>query len=320
LARGVQYLVQHGDSEIETSTKLLVLVASLFLSACQAGPGGGAPAGKTETSINVVGVVGAKRTEEWGQGEYQPSTEVQMIVPVEMAGKRVRIILISPLGGDTVLGPIVVLTRGVNKIPIPEGDGVPILEFIPGPTMITAQQFPSPPTPIDGLETAHVYLRLEQLPLQDEGNRLFYLAIRATSGTEARYRLSEMISDFDHLVEGIDPGPLPDYVHGAQVVCWGVDDTSGDFEVTVLRPGTQVDEFALELNGVPEYATLGSGASVWTLGDWQVVDATVLGSDINLPELDAGPVENSWQITCDTDVGDAIEPLGVRYSVEIFSE
>jgi len=304
---------------VRLSTMIPALMAGLCLSACCAGPSGGTGSGETDTEISVLEICKLKRKERWGGGEHHPPTKVLMNATNEMAGKKVRILLLDPLNAETIRGPVVVLVPGLNEIPIPEGDGLQVIEFLPEPMMITPDRLPNG-GPVSRGESVYTYLMPEPLPLQDAGNRVFYLELGAPSRLEALNRLREVIAGFDSLEQRIDPGPLPSWIREVQVVTWGVDDTAGDLWMMVGKPGTRVDYFALELNGASDYVTLGNGVSVTTIGDLQLADVTIPGSDVDLPIVDAGLSENDWNVVMDTDVGDALEPFGCRYCIETFSQ
>ena len=121
------------------------------------------------------------------------------------------------------------------------------------------------------------------------------------------------------LLLGFDPGPLPGHVQTATFSSWRVIDSgdqAGSLRFTVARPGTMVEAFRLDWNGVPGYATVGNGASAFTIGDWQLVQVMVAVEDIHVPSGTGEQFVNEYEIVMDTDRGSAL-PNRARLEIEL---
>ncbi len=251
---------------------------------------------------------------------YTEETEMALVADQSMEGLTVRA-LINDRDGNVVEGPPTVLKRGVNRVIVPGGYGPPVLVFAElEPIMATPDRWPLPPPPSATFTRVFCFDQIPWVPLLDTPNVSYHLEIEATSLAEAEsFRQLIVETVYPLLAQGIDPGPLPEFIEAASFTRWEVVPSgpeAGDVHFTSMKPGTRVDEYRLDLNGIQAYATLGSGATARTIGDWQVVHAEALAEDINYPAGSGDVVTDEWEIRFDTDVGDAL-PNRVEYEIEV---
>lgn len=232
-----------------------------------------------------------------GTGESEATTMTVYPDP-SMFGLCASATVLGPNGH--VSGPPSLMLPGPNSVEVPPGMGPPSIAFWPWEKQLLSGAYQDPAA----LES-YYYAAVPWSPVPGE-NVYSFLELEATSRSQADLRHETLDRMYQDLLQGIDPGPLPSYVKVASYSSWHSVDSgpdAGDIVFTAARPGTQVDHFRLELNDF--VATLGNGATAWTMGDWQVVEVTVPRAEVHFPSP-SGPVTNGYRIVLDTDVGDAL--------------
>lgn len=243
-----------------------------------------------------------------GNGESGP-TRISLYPDPSMIGLCAQATMKGSNG--PVSGPPTLLGWGHNVVDVPAGVGPPTLSFGPWEQQLFSGTYQDEASELE----SYYYAAVPWAPVPGE-NIYFFLEVEASSHPQAGLRQAVLGGMYEDLLQGIDPGSLPSYVQIASYMSWHRVDSgpnAGDFVFTAAKPGTQVDDFRLELNDF--VATLGNGASAWTVGDWQVVEATVPSEEVHFPSP-SGPVTNRYRLTLDTDVGDPL-PNSAELSIEL---
>jgi|GEM_PF-2883804 len=172
------------------------------------------------------------------------------------------------------------------------------------------------------LESFYFY-RFADFPDPSDENVTYFIELLSLPDDHAmaERRRDRLEGQYQVLLLGIDPGPLPGWVEAAYFASWRVVHSGphqGDIEITCARPGSQVMRYSLEFTGgstTATVATLGSGADVQSIGGWQVVRATVPAEMIEVPD-GSGIAFDAYEIEFETDNGEPI-PHRVAYTIEL---
>lgn len=218
--------------------------------------------------------------------------------------------------GDVISSRTVQIGQGTNAGPLPPGGvGYRTLIFVwednkKAKSVPGSQQLSSEIGPM-GLTLRDFIITGGPLdPAIDESQSSYFVILRAHSPIEALERLESLLA-------GGAGAVLPTYVTTAVLSTMEFQDT-GDVRVTVAGPGTVLEQFRLDFNGVPFYADLATGTNVITypVGGWSVVETILRSQDLVVGNQPGATYENAGSSTFKTDV--MLEPVfqaqAFRYS------
>lgn len=281
---------------------VLILCVILLVSACQ----GANISAKARAGNVAEGELAVTVPPQDPEPQPNPPSVMKVIPHPNMVG------LCASACNDTACGPPVLLAPGFNQLEVPGGFGQVYLTFFPW-----SKEAAPAPTVHDAasMESYHFF----QGPWTPSASRdlLYYLEVSANSRPHAESRRLAARDMYAQIQLGNNPGPVPNWLRQACFTSWFIVQdgaNAGDLILTAARPGSQVDQWTLMWNGVPGYADL-SNSVVTTIGDWQVVVATVDAADINHPTPGV-EVTNDFGVVFDTDVGDVHEG-DYEYTVEL---